>query len=118
MSWATHNVILFFDQRLSEVNGGMAEFSGVTVVDNIELLVSILRIFLMHLSVLETMFLPLLHHMKRMFEANGEGSTTLIQSTIIERNTGAMAYQIFRITNSAEGSLRNSTIRSNIPVEV
>jgi hypothetical protein len=53
-----------------------------------------------------------------MFEVDGEGSTTVIENVIIERNTGVMAYQIFRITDGAEGSLLNSTIRLNNPVEV
>jgi hypothetical protein len=53
-----------------------------------------------------------------MFEADGKGSKTTLANAIIEKNTGAMAYQIFRITDGAEGTLRNSTIRSNNPVEV
>lgn len=53
-----------------------------------------------------------------MFEVIGEGSTTFIQKTVIEGNIGAMAYQIFRITDGAEGKLLNSTIISNSPVEV
>jgi hypothetical protein len=55
---------------------------------------------------------------KRMFDVVGEGSSTRIEDAVIERNTGAMAYQIFRITDGAKGSLLNSTIRLNNPVEV
>ena len=53
-----------------------------------------------------------------MFEATGEGSTTVIQNTLIGENVADAPYQIFRITDGAAGRLLNSTIQLNSPVEV
>jgi hypothetical protein len=53
-----------------------------------------------------------------MFEVDGEGSSTTIQTATIERNVGSMAYQILLVTDGGVASLLNSTIRSNNPVEV
>ncbi|KAG7367462.1 hypothetical protein IV203_030133 [Nitzschia inconspicua] len=77
--------------RLSDVMSGMAVFTRITISNNVEL--------------------------QRMFEVFGDGSSTVIEDTVIERNSGVMAYQIFRVVDGAEGKLLNSTIRLNNPVE-
>jgi hypothetical protein len=59
-----------------------------------------------------------LHHLpQRIFEVNGEGSSTTVENAVIERNIGNMPYQVLRIVDGAEGKLLNSTIRQNDPVE-
>lgn len=53
-----------------------------------------------------------------MFEVDGEGSSTTIQTASIERNLGSVAFQILLVTDGGVASLLNSTILSNNPVEV
>lgn len=100
---------------MSEVVSGMAEYSGVTITDNVGLVVSAAVTTTSFSSTVSILLFPCT---QRMFEVDGEGATTVLEKVIIERNTGEMAYQIFRITDGAQGSLLSATIRMNNPVEV
>ena len=77
--------------QISDTVSGMADFTGVTVSQNEDILL--------------------------MFAADSDGSSILVENSVIESNTGELAYQIMTITDGAEGSLLNSTIRLNNPVE-
>jgi hypothetical protein len=125
-------------KRLSGTELGMSSFSGINVTDNFDIVVSPLSQWYRtcssrscsrhaeHYRQRLRFTLDSPAHIEclspfvgqRIFEVDGEGSATTIQTAMIEGNVGSAAYQILLVTDGGVASLLNSTIRFNNPVEV